>query len=74
MITGSQREILDALRGNPMTRREIEMACNRRSGSVCARVSELMGMKKIRVRGYKIDQDTKRRVEILGIKRGKKNA
>ena len=72
MITGSQKEILDALRGNPMTRRELEMVCNRRSGSVCARVSELMEKNKIRVRGYKHDPDTKRRVEILGIKRGAK--
>lgn len=64
----SQIEILSVLKRRPktgLTRREIEGKTGRRSGTVCARVSELLYMGKIKRNGKRYDYGTRKNVEVL---------
>jgi len=67
-LNPSQAQILSALKRRPktgFTRRELEVACKRTRGTICARVGELLERNLVFKDGRRLDLVTKKRVEVL---------
>ena len=66
----SESEVLAVLKRHPktgLTRRELEVMCRRRSGSICARVRDLFDKKLIEPNGTRFDPLTKKHVEVVRV-------
>jgi hypothetical protein len=67
----SQAKVVSALKRaskRGLNRREIEVSTKLRSGTVCARVAELLAANKIYKDGHRYDPVTKVTVEVLKVK------
>jgi len=60
--------ILDALSESDASRQELANRTGLRTSSVCARVNELLELRKIKIVGTKVDEDSGRSVQILRVR------